>query len=232
MNEWKIATIMSLIVNLFMMGLLVVAVFYVKDLVDKKNTEISSLNSKITTLTTETAVVTAKTNEESTEEVQIAEASTEEKVEPLVIEKPVEQAMTKPAQEPVTKVATKKEPNFAPYVDELVYDINQVLFHLDGIPQDEVDNATLRTIYEEAYQEADILLNKIYGILKKELPTDQFSTLQTEQRSWLQKLTNSKNSRLGMGGSSAGIDVAEIMFDETLMRCDYFMRTYMGITNY
>ena len=74
----------------------------------------------------------------------------------------------------------------------------------------------------------DAALNKVYGILKDNLPAAQFSELQTEQHAWLNRLNKSKEERLAMGGSSARGDVMFDLAHETKERCVELIIEYFG----
>lgn len=237
MKEWKAVAIMSLVVNVVMVGMLLVALYFAKDIVETKNKEISNLNSKVTAL----SVVETVTTEEAQQSAGHSERDelTEDNQKEIQLESEipnVKQVEVEKTEETPQKEQPKKQNNLAAYSDELFEEYREATYHFEGVTEDilyeNYDNATIKDFYEEAYEDADVLLNKMYGVLKKELPSQSFTTLQAEQRKWLQNLNKSKEERLAMGGSSAGIDVASEMYYQTLQRCEHLLRQYFGITNF
>lgn len=228
MKEWKLIGIASLAVNVLMVGLLFTAVFIVQGIVEDKNQAITTLKGEVSQLKEDATTAIATTTEAST---------TEEKPEEIL-----EEALTEEVKQPVTQNKTansQKEPvqqqdykqKLLSYKASLNEDFETVYFLYEGSPDvefllAELSNAEVRAMYEESYQVADQVLNKVYGILKNTLPAAQFNELQTEQRAWLNQLNQSKEARLAMGGSSAGIDVAVDMGMKTQERCLKLMMEY------
>lgn len=235
MNEWKLIGISSLVVNMLMVALLFGAVFIVKGVVEDKNQSIIQLEKEVVQL-----------KEQTTREVAVAEEPDEKKVEADVeVEASKKESVIteKPAQKSVssqTKPATVSQTNYKEklisYKPSLEEDYDYVYYLYDGwdidMMYEDMSNAEIRAELEGIYQKSDAILNKVYNILKENLPAAQFTELQVEQRAWLQRVTKSKEKRLAMGGSSAGIDVADELGRETQERCVELMIKYFGFVDY
>ena len=240
MNEWKTVGLVSFAVNVILVALLFFAVFYVKSIVEDKNANIASLERELEvaksyrTQESEPVATVADDNERVREQAkEQAEAVVEPKPEPELVQK--QPAAQKPASQPVQQTDYKKK--LASYKPSLEADYEYIYYMYEGDPGpdfllEQMSNAEVADGYEEMYEKADAILNKVYGILKDNLPANEFQALQTEQRAWLSRVTKGKETRLAAGGSSARLDIALGLGDETRERTKYLMETYFGFVDY
>ncbi|MBS7345412.1 MAG: DUF1311 domain-containing protein [Caryophanon sp.] len=245
MKEWKMIGMMSLVVNVLLIALLWVSIIKVQEIVERKNQVVQQLETEVAQLTeqspppTETdAQTTAQQHENVAAEEERAVAqqaqqpsaeTADVKEEQVVTEQPPQQ------QQPVQQPSYKEK--LLSYKPSLHDDYEYVYFLYDGMPGEDtfyesMSNAEVKAMYEEIYEKTDAILNKVYGILKDTLPEEEFIALRTEQRAWLQRVTDSKEQRLAMGGSSAETDAFFNLGMETQQRCVELMMEYFAFEDY
>lgn len=231
MNEWKIVALASLVANVILLGLFVSSLLLVKNMIYEKDREILSLNSTIKEFT-----ITVE--QSANEQIEVSDEGEQIVIEDVVaqkesIEKIKKEEISNDVNNNVNEVSSEnKTTNLKKYEDAIRAEYGDIYFSFEGVSLDllyeEYDNATIESMFNNAYVQADKLLNKMYTILKNELSPGEFAKLQQEQRQWLNSLEQSKKNRASMGGSAESIDITINLFDATKKRCGVLVEKYFG----
>lgn len=126
-----------------------------------------------------------------------------------------------PAQ--VAKPVESKKAIYIEKIKQVEASISDLASYYSGITVEQKYAAS------EEYLRWDNLLNEIYGVLKKDMPINDFKKLQSEQIKWISdKEQKAKDaSKQYEGGTQYEVEYSITLGKVTKERCKYLVNTYM-----
>lgn len=115
--------------------------------------------------------------------------------------------------------------------EEYVTKLNETKKEMDEMRKNPEDNSTyaLKAVEGIAFDTWDALLNEIYGVLKKQLSSEEMEQLRKEQREWIVFRDNSaKEASLKYeGGTMEQLEYVVVLNNLTEERCFELVKLYM-----
>ena len=115
--------------------------------------------------------------------------------------------------------------------DEYLKKLNDTKKEMDELRNNPEDDSTyaLKKVEGDRYDVWDGLLNEIYGVLQKQLPSDEMEQLRSEQREWMEyRDSTAKEASLKYeGGTMEQLEYVAVLGDLTEERCFKLVEDYM-----
>lgn len=121
--------------------------------------------------------------------------------------------------------------NTASLKEEYLQKLNDTKKEIDEIRKNSEDEITyaLKKVEGDRYDVWDGLLNEIYGVLKKQLPSEEMDQLRKEQRKWIdyRDSTAKEASLKYKGGTMEQLEYVTVQNNLTEGRCFELVEDYM-----
>lgn len=116
---------------------------------------------------------------------------------------------------------TKTQESEKSLKDTYIEKLNQTKVKADALEATDSSTYALKKVENDRFELWDDLLNEIYGVLKEQLPTNEFEQLREEQHTWIQHRDESalKASEKFKGGTQEQLEYVAVLASLTEERC-------------